>query len=125
MTISTPASNGVTKLKAIFECRKRGAAGTYEYLGKVYACLRARGATRAFRKAVDAELDRSPHTDNLFADVIEVTSDYSPKLRWKYANLLQLMSEHGVPSMRFEQFIKKRGGFNATIEALKDADSAQ
>jgi len=65
---------------------------------------------------IDLKLEREPRTTNPFAHLIEVTSDLTPKMRSKYANVLRIAHEQNIHSTKFEVFIEKRGGFNKVIE---------
>jgi len=47
---------------------------------------------------IDLKLEREPRTTNPFAHLIEVTSDLTPKMRSKYANVLRIAHEQNIHS---------------------------
>jgi hypothetical protein len=109
-------SKGLTiidNLRAIFENGSHQRDGALKYLSEIYKAVRKHPW---ITDDVDRELEREPRTSNLFAHLIEVTSNLAPKLRSKYAKVLQISQEQNVHSTKIEVFIKTQGGFNKVIE---------
>jgi hypothetical protein len=103
----------IENLRTSFENRSHQRDGALKYLIEIYKAIRKRPW---IKDDVDQELEREPRTSNLFAHLIEVTSDFTPKMRSKYAHVLQIAQEQNVHSTKFEVFIKTQGGFNEIIE---------
>jgi hypothetical protein len=103
----------IEELRTIFETRPHQRDATLTYLTEVYRTVRK---NRWIRDEVDLELEREPRTSNLFAHLIEVTSDLTQKLRSKYANVLRIAHEQNIQSTKFRVFIENQGGFNKVIE---------
>ncbi len=114
-----PKSKGfkiIENLRAIFENRPHKRDGTLTYLTEVYRTVRKHPW---ITDDVDLELEREPRITNLFAHMIEVTSDLTPKMRSKYAKVLRIADEHKIRFRDFETFVKSKGGFNAVIEKFR------
>jgi hypothetical protein len=84
------------------------------YLSKIYKIVRKHHSW--IEQEIDLKLEREPRTDNLFAHLIEVTSDLDPKLRSKYAKVLWIADDQHVHSSEFQGFVKRAGGFNKVVE---------
>jgi len=115
-----PKSKGfriIENLRSIFENRPRDRDGTLKYLTKVYRTVRKHRGW--IEDDIDLKLEREPRTSNLFAHLIELTSDPTAKMRAKYAEVLRIAHEPGIHSTEFEAFIKRQGGFNKVIEKFR------
>jgi hypothetical protein len=102
----------IKNLRAIFDKRPHRRDSALKYLSEIYKTVRKHSW---IADDVDLELEREPRTSNLFAHLIEVTSDLDAKTRSKYANVLSAADAENIHSTKFESFIKDSGGFNKVI----------
>jgi hypothetical protein len=104
----------IKRIKAHFETRPRRRDSTLKYLIEIYKAVRKHRSW--IESEIDRRLERVPRTDDVFAQLIEVTSDLNCKLRWKYAKVLQIADDRHIHSSEFRNFVERAGGFNKVIE---------
>jgi hypothetical protein len=103
-------------LRHLYDNRPHTRDGIYTYLAPLYEAVLIYRNDAGFWQVVDGRLSRTTK-EKPFADVIEVTSDVKPKMRWKYARALARANRRKIAPDDVVSFLHSHGHLNGVIAA--------